>query len=376
VKVLEIISFSQVGGAEKNTRLFTKTLARQGVRCWLAAPPGPYMEAFAALQEIGVTIITIDLRGDFLGSLRALRRLVRQEGVEVVHSHMYLADFMAWLATLGLPVARISTLHNSIRTGELTPLRRMQQRVCSMLALRNFHRVFAVSESMRQEAIGYFRLPPEKVVTALNSIDFSEMDFDEGRRAELLRTQGIAEGDFVVGCAGVYHALKSQITLIRAMALLRDRPRIKVFLLGDGPERGHFAEAIRALGLEGRVILAGYQHCMNEWYSRMDLFVQPSLAEALSRSILEAQYHRVPVVSSDLASSREVLREGESGLFFPAGDERALAGAIAQIHDDADGAKRMGEAGRAFVLKNCGMETLIDAVFAQLPESLRNTVSK
>lgn len=366
---MQVICSNVIGGAERHTFLFTRALILRGHACWLVVPGDGSRDVYTPLEDLGVRVLRMDFRTSPLSSLRRLRKIVRREKINVIHSHMYLADFAVWLATLGLRKhLRISTLHHSTKDARLLPWRKLQQRLCSMIALKNFHKVFAVSESIRVESISYFRLRPESTVTVMNSIDFSEMTVDTQNRERLLDEFDIREDDFVMACSGVYHELKSQITVIQALAVMFSRgKKAKLFLLGDGPERFRFeAESLR-LGVQNSVFLTGYQERMNEWYSRMNLFIQPSRSEALSRSILEAMYFSVPVVASDIPSSREVVENGTTGLLFKPGHYEELADAIEKICANANLAANLGKAGKEFVLRNCSMEKMVDSVLSHLP---------
>ncbi len=377
-RILQIICFASIGGAEKNTMLLTRALARRGYACHLVAPPGDYLPQFEALRDHGVILHVMDFRKDPWKTLRGLRALIRSHDFRLIHSHMYLADFMLWLAALGLALparpVRISTLHVSILNQTMvTRLRRLQQRLCSAVAYRAFDKVFTVSESMRREAIGYFRLPPAKVVTSLNSIDLAGMAVDPEARNALSRKHGLGKATYKIVCVGSFHPLKSQITLIQALGEhLRDLKDVDVYLLGDGGFKAGLQEETRRLGMEDRVHFMGLQGSMNEWYSLADMFVHTSYTEALSRSILEAMYMKLPVAASDIPSTREIVAHGGTGLLFPPGDARLLADAIRTFHSDPSLAARCAERAHAFVAENCDIESMTDKLLAHsLPAAER-----
>jgi L-malate glycosyltransferase len=367
MQILQVICFASFGGAEKNTFLVTQSLARRGHRCWLAFPPGPYGARFRELEALGVTCLELDFRGHPWQSALRLRALIREQGIDLVHSHMYLADFLVFLAAFGLPrVARISTLHLSIaQQGEVARWRRAQQRLFTCIAFTAFARVFSVSESLRRESIPYFRLAPGKVVTCLNSIDFRSMAVDPHKRARLTEKFGLETKAFRICAVGSFHVLKSQITLIQALGLhLADQKDIEIFLIGDGDFRERLRSEAERLGLAARVRFTGVQQDMNEWYSCMDMFVHTSFTEALSRSILEAMYMGVPVIASDIPSTGEIIRDGETGLLFPPGDAKALAERIRRLRSEPATAERFRAAARDFVTTHCGIDAMTDAMLA------------
>ncbi|MDB5047009.1 MAG: glgA3 [Fibrobacteres bacterium] len=371
-KILQVVGYATLGGAEKNTGLLTKAFARRGHTCHLISPPGDILPHYQALREFGVVHHTLDFRNRPWESLARIRALVREQRFDLIHSHLFLADIMVYFATLGLSgPRRISTIHSSILAqAQLTGQSRLRQRLLSSLAFRSFNRIFTVSESLRGESLDYFRLPPEKVVTTLNSLDFTGMTVDADKRTELAARYGLAAPGFKIGCVGHFFPYKSQVTLIRAVGLhLRDLKDIRIFLIGDGDEREHLQAEAEKHGLADRVCFTGLQEDMNEWYSLLDMFVHTSFAEALSRSILEAMFFGLPIVASDIPSSREIIASGETGLFFPSGDDLKLAESIRSIHGDRSKAAAMGARAKRFVLENCSMEATIDTLLAHsLPQ--------
>src|SRR5690606_26732556 len=103
-------------------------------------------------------------------------------------------------------------------------------------------------------------------------------------------------------------------------------------ILGEGEERPRLQALVDALGLDGRLLLPGYQSDPAPWYAHADLFVLSSDHEGFGNVIVEALEQGVPVVSTDCPSGpREILEGGKYGTLVPVGDAAALASAI----DDA-----------------------------------------
>ncbi|NDU99475.1 glycosyltransferase family 4 protein [Pseudoroseicyclus tamaricis] len=141
-------------------------------------------------------------------------------------------------------------------------------------------------------------------------------------------------------------AAKGLPVLLEAFAeALRQRPDLRLTLIGDGPDRAALER--RAAGLP--VTFAGYQsqEAVAEALSTTDLFVLPSFAEGLPVVLMEALAAEVPVVATRIAGVAELVEDGVSGRLVPPGDPAALAEAILAVLA-GDGAA-MGRAGRAAV---------------------------
>ncbi len=144
-------------------------------------------------------------------------------------------------------------------------------------------------------------------------------------------------GGALILSVGTLKAVKRHDLLIEAFAAL-DRPDARLYILGEGPERGRLQGLIDRLGLGGRVFLPGFQPDPLPWYAHADLFVLSSDYEGFGNVLVEALEQGVPVVSTDCpVGPREILDGGKHGTLVPVGDARALASAmqdgLARDHD-------------------------------------------
>ncbi|HEV2718820.1 MAG TPA: glycosyltransferase [Thermoanaerobaculia bacterium] len=145
----------------------------------------------------------------------------------------------------------------------------------------------------------------------------------------LLHDARVSAGDELIVHLGRLSAEKNLETLIAAMALLRcRRPQVKLVLCGDGTLRRPLEEAVRAAGLEERVVFAGFVADVGPWLKRADALVAVSRFEGHPNSVLEAIAHGVPLVLSDIPAYRAMLGD-DAAVFVPLTNAEALAGAIA-----------------------------------------------
>ena len=105
------------------------------------------------------------------------------------------------------------------------------------------------------------------------------------------------------------------------------------------------------LGLTGHVRFLGWvpNARMPALYDRADVVVMTSEAEGMARAYLETMASGRPLIASAIASARELVREGETGLLFPVGNDKALADRILDLLGDPDRRRRLGGAARASI---------------------------
>ena len=226
-------------------------------------------------------------------------------------------------------------------------------------------RYTAVSRDLARWLVETIGVAPHKVVQIYNGVDQERFTpHGDDARGEL--PAGFLPPDaLVIGTVGRLAAVKDQATLIRAFARLGDQVpeqtagRLRLVLVGDGPERANLETLVGELGLNDRVWLAGDQQAVPAWLRTLDIFVLPSLGEGISNTILEAMATGLPVVATRVGGNPELVTPGESGLLVPPGDSESLAGALAQLVADPDLRQSMGEAGLARVRRDFHWENTV-----------------
>lgn len=180
----------------------------------------------------------------------------------------------------------------------------------------------------------------------------ADPDVDLALKAEL----GL-EGKTVIGYIGSFYAYEGLDLLLTAMpSLLAQRPDLRLLLVGGGPEEARLAELARSLRIGDNVRFVGRvrHEDVHRYYGIVDLFVYPRHSMRLTELVtplkpLEAMAQTRLVVASDVGGHRELVRDGETGLLFKAGDPNALAAAVIDALADPQRTRAMRVAARRFV---------------------------
>jgi glycosyltransferase involved in cell wall biosynthesis len=211
------------------------------------------------------------------------------------------------------------------------------------------------SANLREHLIKHDGLRATRLALVYNSIDierFAPVSEGSPERAEVL-----AGWSPVIGSTAMLRPEKGVDTLVEAFAsLTRKAPAAGLLLVGGGPLQVRLEARIRELGLEDRVYFAGPVTDVLPWLRRMDIFVLPSLSEALSNSLLEAMSVGCPAVASQAGGNPELVRDGETGYLFQPGDAAGLAGKLQLLVQDPALRARLAAAGRAFIAQNFSRE--------------------
>lgn len=226
----------------------------------------------------------------------------------------------------------------------------MEQRKC-----READWVVVESEVLR-ELLAREGVHAERLIVAHNAVDPGQFTGDPDKRAATRRQLGIAEDEFVAGYIGSYAFYHDTARLIRAAHLLRQREgsKVRVLMVGDGKE---YPETRRLAEHSG--LLSSGALLMNPRVPQPEV---PGLLAALDVAVLPGstdiicpikvqEYMAVglPTILPGYAANREVISEGETGLFFTPKDERSLADAIGRLAANRDLCQHMGMRARLAV---------------------------
>ena len=224
--------------------------------------------------------------------------------------------------------------HGRTREGSL---RYGASRALETFALRRADSVTTICQGLRDEIVGR-GVSADRVTVVPNAVDASE--FGAGIAPDpALRARLGLDGATVVGFAGSFYAYEGLDLLIEAAALLAPRlPRLKLLLVGGGFQEASLKALARTGGLADRVVFSGrVPHGeVARYYALIDVLAYPRHRMRLTELVtplkpLEAMAQGRMLVASDVGGHREMVKDGETGFLFAAGDANALAAAIEAV---------------------------------------------
>jgi glycosyltransferase involved in cell wall biosynthesis len=182
--------------------------------------------------------------------------------------------------------------------------------------------------------------------------------FDGNGKAnpELARRLGLARAR-IVGFIGSFYGYEGLGTLVDALpAMLQRLPDVRVLLVGGGPEEENLKRHVAAAGLNDKVVFAGRvpHDQVEDYYNLVELFVYPRVRTRVTELVtplkpLEAMAQGRAVVVSDVGGHRELVRDGETGRMFRAGDASSLAETVLGVLSAPEAAAAMRRKARRFV---------------------------
>lgn len=300
------------------------------------APAGPLT---AELEARGIETFSCDAQGSFdVFCLARLARHVRRLRPDLIHASLFHANLAARL------VGRLDAWRPVITSTVTIEIERRWH--CGVEALTGgWSDLHAVnSAAVADHVCTDLGFASDRVVTIPNGIDIEWIDDVPPLERQSV---GLAEDVPLVVWAGRMDPVKDLRTLVKTVGHLRERGRVQVVLLGDGPERLHVERLIREAGLASVIRLALWVENVVGWLKAADALLFPSRTEGSPNGVIEAMLCGCPVVASDLPATRELIDSGVHGLLCEVGDSEAFAAAVASVVADGRLAGRLKAAARA-----------------------------
>ena len=326
-RVVHLRSSAGLYGAEYMLLSLLPALAKAGVDASLLSFDNPRLGRDPlrdAARARGIDVATLPCRSRLdVRTVGALRRTLLARRADVIHVHDYKSAAYAWLATRGLPIRRVATIHGwTDASAALKWYRRIE-----MTVLRRFDAICVVSPQQR-DALVDAGLDRTRIVPIANGVDTLRFEPSAAPATEL---RGGAT--HVFGTAARLSPEKSLDVLLRAFATVaREHADVHLAIVGDGEERAALESLRAALGLGDRVTFAGRRDDLERCYAAFDTFVLSSRTEGMPMAMLEAMACEVPVVATAVGSIPDLLAGANvaksSANVVQAGNDLALAAAL------------------------------------------------
>ncbi len=292
-----------------------------------------------------------------------LMQLAEEIRPDILHAHSPVLNALPAIKVgrrLGIPVVyevRAFWEDAAVDHGTTTEgsLRYRLTRALETYAFKRVDHVFTICEGLRKDIVGR-GIAAEKVTVIPNAVNVESFQMsgvaDESLKAEL----GLAGCD-VVGFIGSFYAYEGLDLLLSAIpSLLERRPQTRVLLVGGGPQEARLKAQAKSLGIEDKVIFTGrVPHSdVQRYYDLVDVLAYPRHSMRLTELVtplkpLEAMAQGRIFVASDVGGHKELIRDGETGVLFPAGNAQALCASIVALFDRREDWQTMRQAGRSFV---------------------------
>ncbi|MES2352843.1 MAG: glycosyltransferase [Pseudomonadota bacterium] len=275
-------------------------------------------------------------------AILALRRVLINQKINILHTHGFKSDVMGYFAARGLPIRLVATPHGwSADEG----IRIRFYEAVSRFFLRRFDRIYPLSAPLLEDfhRRGFAR---GQLHLILNAVDISAFDrcFSSRKRRRLTDT-------FRILFAGRLCRPKGAFELLEAMARAHFYCPVELRLVGDGPQRQELESYALALGIGSKIYFTGSVSQIIPHLQWADVLVLPSHSEGIPRVIMEAFAAGVPVIGTAIPGIQELIQDDSTGRLTPIRNADALASVLGRAAVEPEQSWKMAIKARQVIME-------------------------
>ena len=304
------------------------------------------------IRKLGIRVHVVDeSKRSLLNLFKIIKKILVQSPPDLIHSHRYKENFLAYLTSRSLPgIKLIGTQHGMPEVyGEKPTLKQRIITKCNFFGLSLlFNRTVVVSEDIQKAFIKQFGFKESKISMIHNGIEIPDL-IPERENKEI----------FVIGSAGRLCPVKDYPFMVEIAKAVKEKTKnIRFHLAGEGPEHSKLQALIQRYGLSKTFVLKGHLDDMLPFYRSLDLYLNTSVHEGIPMSILEAMAHGLPVVAPNVGGISEVVDNGEDGYLIDNRDPNAFAEKCFLLYKNKQLKQRMARAARQKIVRSFSVENM------------------
>lgn len=347
MKVLYLIDSLRHGGAEQLMATWLPRVRDLGILPVvgvLQRQDGNPLEE--PLRDAGISVVNLNVeRLRQRDALDQVLDLTETVDPDLIHAQLEFSTILGTRAAKDRGVPSVVTIHTiddpSVFTRDGLRFRLMTR------ALRTrADRVVTVSKRARNHIVAKASVPRDRVVAVWNGIDLKPYRAQQAYTGAIRDELGIPlEAPLAITVAVLREPKGVQYMLDAMASMTQQVPNAHYLVIGDGDYRGALEERAQQCGVSDRVVFAGRRDDVPALLAASDVFVLPSLTEALPTVVIEAMAASRPVVATSVGGIPEMVDSGVSALLVEPRDAGALADAVGRVLANPMQATAMGHAG-------------------------------
>ena len=283
---------------------------------------------------------------------------LRKEKFDVVHTHTSKAGFIGRLAAakVNVPII-IHSPHGTIYTTdsniEGVPKFSLGKRLLQLaerFAGKKTTFLSTLSKNEKQICLELGLSTEQNSIVIPNGIDCAKFALTDIDRTVAKKELGIEPKEIMLLSVGRLSSEKGHSLLIEAFGKVNKNndciKNLKLFLLGEGPEKTKLQQTVESLNLSSQVFLPGHCCDIRKYLAAADIFIAPSLYEGFGIAIIEAMAAGLPVIASDTGGIPEIITDNKNGILFQTGNSAELSKKILDLLNSPEKMQTIAEAGR------------------------------
>jgi glycosyltransferase involved in cell wall biosynthesis len=333
-RILHLIHSGGFYGAEAVILNLSLGLAEAGIKpvvcCfWTYGQKKPEIGIICEKKGLTVKYIHFKRKAALIKPSRQLVDIMREQNINIIHSHGYKPSFYCLLVYLLFRTPYIVTCHLWFVGNKRMKFYILLEKVSMLFAKK----IIAVSHPIAKEISSWLFLR-RKVKVINNGIDISKYaNYDSAFNEKQLRKElGLQDKSRLVGSLGRLTSQKAYHTLVKAAnSLLKTKDNLEFIVAGEGPQLHSLKELTKQYGINDKFHFIGFRSDAIHILRLLDIFVLCSIDEGLPIVLLEAMSVGVPVITTNVGEIPFVVQEDYNGLLINKNDTKSLAENIEKL---------------------------------------------
>lgn len=322
MRIIQVMPEFGLAGAEVMAENLAYGLKAQGHEVLMISLYCVHTAITERLEKNGVKIEYLGKKkGLDLSIILKMRRIMKHFKPDVIHTHRYVLPY-AFLASMGMNVKRIHTIHNIAEKevpNRQLPIQKALFRELGVVPV-------AITPIIRKSIETYYGLDQNEVPLVYNGIDLAQC---------IVKKDTQLSSPVRVLHVGRFAPQKNHQMIVEAFAeIVRDYSECELDLVGDGDLVDSVKQKVKELGIEKKVHFVGLLDKVYEKMSESDIFILPSNYEGMPITLIEAMATGLPIVATDVGGIPDMLENKKSGLLVRVAKHEIANGIVTLIKDD------------------------------------------
>lgn len=357
LRILHITHSLNIGGLERVVVDLAKGFKKNGHFVSICCLDGKEPLGEEA-EKAGVKVFSLNKKSGIRWGLPfRIARMIKEEGINVVHTHNEAGLIYGAAAAI---LAKVPNIVHTEHGKEPNYYNKRILQLAERFLLKKVKHVVVVSVDLKNKMASSTKINKDKILVIPNGIDIKSFqcpELGEIKRKEL----GISSDNFVIGNIARMVPLKNHKFLIAIFKeLLKDFPKLKLVLVGDGLLKRELEIYSEANGLSNSVMFLGERKDIAELLSAFDLFILPSLTEGVSITLLEAMASGIPIVASKVGGNPEIIENERTGLLIPLSENIRWIETIKSLIKNENRRRDISKRAKNFVTEQFSIETMVE----------------
>lgn len=354
MKILFVITGLGFGGAEKQLCLLSDELIKKNnIEITIVSLVKSASEIKPNNNRIKIYNIGMKKTPfSFIYSLFKLRKIIKKENPDIIHSHMFHANILSRICSIltSIPIL-ICTAHSSNEGGYFR-----------MKLYKATEKLATILTNVSQEAVNNFinkkASTPQKIILMPNGVNVEAFSFDQNANIEFKKKLGLPDESKLIIAVGRLTEAKDYPTLLKALSLIKNQ-NARLIIIGDGDcqYKEELLNLAKSYSIIDKVYFLGLQNDIPKWMSAADVYVMSSAWEGMPLVIGEAMSCQCCIVATDCGGIIDLVKN--NGFIVPKKDPISLAQKIDSVlllpeHLKSD----IGKHAREHIVNNYSIESI------------------